>query len=174
MKIGLSISKAIAYNLTVLTIIVHLIQCVMNVIHQNPVVSNTRTGEIMFELDMRSRKPIYEQLVDKLKELIINEVLKPDEQLPSVRTLAAQLTINPNTIQKAYRELEAQDFIYSVKGKGSFVNPNTQTKDSEKIAGVKKALEKLILEALYLGVPVEDLIKLIMELDASKKGGTSE
>lgn len=81
---------------------------------------------------MRSRKPIYEQLVDKLKELIINEVLKTDEQLPSVRTLAQQLTINPNTIQKAYRELEIQGFIYSVKGKGSFVNPTNQTRDSEK------------------------------------------
>ena len=77
----------------------------------------------MFELDTRSRKPIYEQLVDKLKELIINEVLKPDEQLPSVRQLAQELTINPNTIQKAYRELENQGFIYSQKGKGSFVNP---------------------------------------------------
>jgi GntR family transcriptional regulator len=128
----------------------------------------------MFELDMRSRKPIYEQLVDKLKELIINDVLKPDEQLPSVRTLAAELTINPNTIQKAYRELEAQDFIYSVKGKGSFVNPNPRTKDLEKIAGVKKELEKLILEALYLGVPAEELIRLILELDASKKGGLSD
>jgi GntR family transcriptional regulator len=126
----------------------------------------------MFELDMRSRKPIYEQLVEKLKELIINEVLKDDEQLPSVRTLATQLTINPNTIQKAYRELEMQGFIYSVKGKGSFVNPNNQKKDLEKIAGVKKQLEKLILEALYLGVTAEELVQLIRELDASKGGGS--
>lgn len=75
----------------------------------------------MFELDLRSRKPIYEQLVEKLKELIINEVLKPDEQLPSVRALAQQLTINPNTIQKAYRELETQRYIYSVKGRGALL-----------------------------------------------------
>ncbi len=126
----------------------------------------------MFELDLRSRKPIYEQLVDKLKELIINEVLKDDEQLPSVRTLATQLTINPNTIQKAYRELEIQGFIYSVKGKGSYVNPNNQKKDLEKIAGVKKQLEKLILEALYLGVTAEELVQLIREIDASKRGGS--
>ena len=131
-----------------------------------------RLGVIMFELDMRSRKPIYEQLVEKLKELIINEVLKDDEQLPSVRTLATQLTINPNTIQKAYRELEIQGFIYSVKGKGSYVNPNNQKKDLEKIAGVKKQLEKLILEALYLGVTAEELVQLIREIDASKGGGS--
>lgn len=127
----------------------------------------------MFELDMRSRKPIYEQLVDKLKELIINEVLKADEQLPSVRTLAQQLTINPNTIQKAYRELEVQSFIYSIKGKGSFVNPNNQTKDKEKIEAVMKEIEKLVLEVLYLGVSAEELVKKIHDLDASKGGGES-
>jgi len=125
----------------------------------------------MFELDMRSRKPIYEQLVDKMKELIMNEVVKPDEQLPSVRTLATELTINPNTIQKAYRELETQGFIYSIKGKGSFVNPNNQIKDLEKIESVKKALEKLVLEALYLGIRTEELKELIEELDAKKGGG---
>ncbi|WML50067.1 GntR family transcriptional regulator [Neobacillus sp. PS3-34] len=125
----------------------------------------------MFELDLRSRKPIYEQLVDKLKELIINEVMMPDEQLPSVRTLAQQLTINPNTIQKAYRELEVQGFIYSIKGKGSFVNPNNLIKDIEKIEAVKKELEKLILEALYLGVTAGELMGLIQVLDASKGGG---
>ncbi len=66
----------------------------------------------MFDLDIRSRKPIYEQLVDKLKELIIHEVFKADQKLPSVRLLAKELTINPNTIQKAYRELEHQNYIY--------------------------------------------------------------
>nr|WP_263323609.1 GntR family transcriptional regulator [Neobacillus sp. Marseille-Q6967] len=125
----------------------------------------------MFELDMRSRKPIYEQLVDKMKELIMNEVIKPDEQLPSVRTLATQLTINPNTIQKAYRELETQGFIYSIKGKGNFVNPSTQIKDREKIETVKKELEKLIVEALYLGVKAEELVKLVHDLEAVKGGG---
>ena len=125
----------------------------------------------MFELDIRSRKPIYEQLVDKMKELIMNEILKPDEQLPSVRTLATELTVNPNTIQKAYRELEIQGFIYSIKGKGSFVNPNNQIKDLEKIEAVRKELEKLVLEALYLGIPATDIIQLIQDLDKAKGGG---
>lgn len=124
----------------------------------------------MFELDLRSRKPIYEQLVDKLKELIINEVMKPDEQLPSVRTLASQLSINPNTIQKAYRELENQGFIYSLKGKGSFVNPNHLLRDDTKIKSVMEELEKLIVEALYLGVTARELIELIERMDASKGG----
>lgn len=103
----------------------------------------------------------------------MNEVLKADEQLPSVRALATELTINPNTIQKAYRELESQGFIYSIKGKGSFVNPNNQTRDIEKIQSVKKDLEKLVLEALYLGIPAQEIIKLVQDLDASKGGGES-
>jgi GntR family transcriptional regulator len=128
----------------------------------------------MFDLDLRSRKPIYEQLVDKLKELIINEVLKADEQLPSVRTLAQQLTINPNTIQKAYRELEIQGYIYSVKGRGSFVTPSSDVKDVEKIMKVKKELEKLVSEALYLGMTVNDLYNVIIEVDASIGGGNQD
>ena len=124
----------------------------------------------MFELDMRSRKPIYEQLVDKLKELMINGVLKPDEQLPSVRALAQQLTINPNTIQKAYRELENQGFIYSQKGKGSFVNPSSFAKDEDKIMEIKAEIERLVMEAFYLGVSTEELIEVIKDVHTSKGG----
>ncbi|CAM4018700.1 GntR family transcriptional regulator [Mesobacillus thioparans] len=124
----------------------------------------------MFELDLRSRKPIYEQLVDKMKELIIHEVLKPDEQLPSVRQMAQQLTINPNTIQKAYRELETQGFIYSLKGKGSFVNPMDTGKDIEKILQVRQDLEKLLQEALYLGVSAEELHEMVDTMEAVKGG----
>lgn len=77
----------------------------------------------MFELDVRSRKPIYEQLTDKVKEMILHGILQVDEQLPSVRTLSQQLTVNPNTIQKAYRELEREGYIYSLQGKGVLSPP---------------------------------------------------
>ncbi|WP_433750143.1 GntR family transcriptional regulator [Falsibacillus pallidus] len=127
----------------------------------------------MLELDLRSRKPIYEQLVEKLKELIINEVLKADEQLPSVRALASDLTINPNTIQKAYRELETQGYIYSVKGRGSFVTPSGEVQDSEKLKKVKRDLRKMISEALYLGMSVDELICLIKEIEPAVGGGLS-
>src|SRR5690625_6271360 len=102
----------------------------------------------MFELDLRSRDPIYLQLVDKFKSLIIKNVLKTDEQLPSVRSLAQQLTVNPNTIQKAYRELEAQGYIYSVKGKGSFVAPTLEQDNDETIKQLKSEIKKLLLEAI--------------------------
>ncbi|TCP29159.1 GntR family transcriptional regulator [Scopulibacillus darangshiensis] len=125
----------------------------------------------MFDLDLRSRKPIYEQLVDKFKELIINDVLQIGEQLPSVRTLAGQLTINPNTIQKAYRELEMQGYIYSIKGKGSFVNESPDAANSEKLKRIKKDLEKLLSEALYLGMTVKELHAFILEIEKSVGGG---
>ncbi|KAB2338079.1 GntR family transcriptional regulator [Cytobacillus depressus] len=125
----------------------------------------------MFELDVRSRKPIYEQLVERLKELIITEILKADEQLPSVRTLAQQLTINPNTIQKAYRELETQGYIYSIKGKGSFVSPASPSPDAEKLSKVKSELMKLLSEAMYLGMTVDDLFIIIQEVEATVGGG---
>ncbi|MBP2239575.1 GntR family transcriptional regulator [Cytobacillus eiseniae] len=125
----------------------------------------------MFELDIRSRKPIYEQLVEKLKELIITEVLKTDEQLPSVRLLAQQLTINPNTIQKAYRELEVQGYIYSIKGKGSFVSPASDGFNTEKLLKVKKDIMKLVSEAMYLGVTADELITMIKEINLAIGGG---
>jgi GntR family transcriptional regulator len=128
----------------------------------------------MFELDIRSRQPIYEQLVEKLKELIMNNILKVDEQLPSVRTLAQQLTINPNTIQKAYRELEREGYIYSIPGKGSFVSESTSIINNEKLEKVKQDLIKVLAEAVYLGVTKEDILSLFESIDNSARGGSTD
>lgn len=76
----------------------------------------------MIVIDYKDRRPIYEQIIDRVKMLIVKGVYKPDDPLPSVRSLAMELSINPNTIQRAYQELERQGLIYSVKGRGSFVN----------------------------------------------------
>lgn len=75
----------------------------------------------MIMLDMTDKRPLYEQVTGKVKELIIRNILPPDEQLPSVRALAIELSINPNTIQRAYSELEREGYIYTIKGKGNFV-----------------------------------------------------
>lgn len=119
----------------------------------------------MFELDLRSRLPIYEQLVEKFKELIIKEILKSDEKLPSVRALAVKLSINPNTIQKAYSELERQGYIYSISGKGSFVAPVLPKENTEKINKLKGEIIKLSSEAIYLGMKKHEIIKLIEEIE---------
>ena len=78
----------------------------------------------MISLDYRDARPIYEQIRDGLRRLIVTGVLAPDERLPSVRALATELAINPNTIQRAYAELEAEGYTYSVAGKGSFAAQN--------------------------------------------------
>lgn len=78
----------------------------------------------MIVIDYQDRTPIYEQIVERMQMLIIKGILKPDTQLPSVRKMAMELSINPNTIQKAFAILEQQGFIYPVKGRGSFVAPN--------------------------------------------------
>lgn len=123
----------------------------------------------MFDLDFRSRKPIYEQLVEKFKELIIHEVLKKDEQLPSVRSLAQELTVNPNTIQKAYRELERQGYIFSVKGKGNFVNALSDQINHEELEKVKQQLKKKMSEAFYLGMSKEEMVALMKEAKGGEK-----
>ena len=86
----------------------------------------------MILLDYKDRRPIYEQVVAKLEELMLLGVMKENEPLPSVRSFAMELSINPNTIQRAYVELERQGYIYTVKGKGSFVADNQEMKEKKK------------------------------------------
>ena len=105
----------------------------------------------MIILDYRDRRPIYEQVISRFQELMLTGALEKDSQLPSVRSLAMELSINPNTIQKAYAELERQGYIYSIKGKGSFVADNGHVKE----AGRQEVLQRqvdLAKEACALGV----------------------
>ena len=89
----------------------------------------------MIIIDYSDKRPIYEQIIDRVETLIVTGVLEPDEKLPSVRSLAVELSINPNTIQRAYMELEREGFIYSVKGRGNFVRAD---------AGLKEKLLKCV------------------------------
>ncbi|MBB6282434.1 GntR family transcriptional regulator [Geobacillus sp. C56-T2] len=125
----------------------------------------------MFELDLRSRQPIYEQLMEKMKEMVIRELWRPHDQLPSVRAMAKQLMVNPNTIQKAYRELERDGWIYSVPGKGSFVAPRPKEPNAEAIAAVYEQFVRLVKEARFLGVTNEQLWQWIIE---GEKEGESD
>lgn len=116
---------------------------------------------LLFNIDLKSRMPIYEQLVNHIRMLIIQNVLETDEKLPSVRSLAQELTINPNTIQKAYRELENEGYIYSVPGKGNFVSDMKHAATPDKIETLKENLEITARELIYLDVPVEEIKDLV-------------
>ncbi|MDF2936851.1 MAG: transcriptional regulator [Paenibacillaceae bacterium] len=128
----------------------------------------------MFELDLRSRRPIYEQLMDKIKEAVLYGVLKQDEQLPSVRTLSIQLTVNPNTVQKAYRELEREGFIYSLPGKGSFVSPGRAHTDLGRLAEVRQELARLMEEAAQLGMTQDEILSLYQKVQSAKRSDTHD
>lgn len=124
----------------------------------------------MFQLDLKSRKSIYEQIVDNMKELILAGVLKPEEKLPSVRDLSKTLTVNPNTIQKAYRELERQNYAYSVSGVGTFVSPPQEKKiDEVLLKEIKKKISNDIKELYFIGLSKEEVKKLVDDL--MREGG---
>ena len=117
----------------------------------------------MLTLNYRDSRPIYEQIKDGLRRMIVTGAMAQDEKLPSVRALATQLSINPNTIQRAYNELEAEGYIYSVAGKGSFVS-GTADADAVRRENLKEDLRKLAGELRYLGMTHEDAMKLIKEV----------
>lgn len=117
----------------------------------------------MISIDYRDSRSIYEQIEDGIKNLIINKAIKEHERLPSVRELSIELTINPNTVQKAYKELETLGFIYSIKGKGSFVAPVSYAKDDEKITKLYCELEECIKSLYYLGESPDAIINKVKE-----------
>lgn len=117
----------------------------------------------MIVIDYRDRKPIYEQIVERFQMLIVKGVLEADTQMPSVRTLATELSINPNTIQKAYAILEQQGFIYPVKGRGNFVSGNQSLKEKKKSVFFEN-LKKLVLEGKEIGIPKELCLEKVSEV----------
>ena len=116
----------------------------------------------MISLNYRDSRPIYEQIRDGLRKLIVTGALSADEKLPSVRALAAQLAINPNTIQRAYNELEGEGYIYSVPGKGSFAAANAARR-----AELLTQVRELLSELRYLGVSQQELLNLVKEASPS-------
>lgn len=110
----------------------------------------------MVQLNYRDAKPIYEQIKDGLRKLVVSNALSAGEKLPSVRELASQLAINPNTIQRAYHELENEGYIYTLVGKGTFVaeNRNVEEGREKELLG---EFDELVKELLYLEVSKEEL-----------------
>ncbi len=116
----------------------------------------------MFLINVQSKTPIFEQLKKQILEFISIEVLHPNDKLPSVRSLASKLGVNPNTVSKAYQELEEQGYIYTVKGKGCYVSDNNT---DEQIRHEKlKEFEKKVKEMKKYNIEEEDLIQTVNEV----------
>ena len=123
----------------------------------------------MIILDYRDTRPLYEQVVDKFQMLILSGALEPNSRMPSVRSLAVELSINPNTIQRAYSELERNGFLYTVKGKGNYVAYSDSLKDVRKQEILEK-LRDLKKEALSMGMTVKELTEFLEQEDTAAAG----
>lgn len=117
----------------------------------------------MYQLDLQSRTPIYQQLKEKILRLIMAGAIGPGDPLPSVRVMARELGINPNTVAKAYQDLEKSGLIYSVAGKGSFIS-GEETLDRQMTASVLDRFREAVREARSAGMDRQTALVLVEEV----------
>ena len=121
----------------------------------------------MFRIDGMSRTPVYEQIIEQVEKLVSLGIMKAGDQLPSVRSLSIELSVNPNTIQKAYGELDAKGITASVPGKGSFVIPGAREKLLLMARGRLLEIQSLAAELMGAGVTADEIIDAVNQV-ASK------
>lgn len=130
---------------------------------QNKIIK--RKEYIVFQIDLKSRKSIYQQVVDNIKGLIIKGTLKENDKLPSVRELSKILLINPNTVSKAYRELEHEGYIYTTNGLGTFVAELKSNKEVDvRLSEIKKQVAFYVDELFYSGLSDKEATDFIQEI----------
>ena len=122
----------------------------------------------MIQLNYRDARPIYEQVRDGLRHLVVTGALQAGDKLPSVRALASSLAINPNTIQRAYMQLEQEGLIYPVKGTGNFIADSEEVRKLSK-ASYTKELKAMIQKGKAMGMNEEELIYIIGECYKEEK-----
>jgi GntR family transcriptional regulator len=121
---------------------------------------------LWFDVNPRSDVPIYQQLVDGVKKAVARGILAPGDKLPSVRELAGRIAINPNTIAKAYQELEREGIIETLRGRGSFI-AEVQARSidrEEKKRRMREMLEKVLVEAYYMQMEEEEVLAMVEEI----------
>lgn len=123
----------------------------------------------MFTIDVMSRIPVYEQLIKQVEDKILIELLKTGDKMPSVRSLSVNLGVNPNTIQKAYSELERRHITITVPGKGSFISEHAMEVISMKSRGKIESLQDIVRELSLAGVSRDEVIEAVDEVYASDK-----
>ena len=119
----------------------------------------------MIQLNYRDARPIYEQVKDGLRHLVVTGALQAGDKLPSVRALATSLAINPNTIQRAYESLEREGYLYTVAGKGSFAAPQADV-NADRRERLLKDFDSSAAELLFLGMTAGELARRLAEAAA--------
>ena len=131
----------------------------------------------MIQIDLQSRVPLFEQLQEQIIRLSMLGILDENQQLPSVRALAREVGVNPNTVAKAYQQLEQQGIIYTVSGRGSFVSPDVLSLQSLRQAALQEVLDA-VDKALSRGVSPQQLLDAICQqldsLSPCNQGGTQD
>ncbi len=122
----------------------------------------------MIQINNRDPRPIYQQIKDGFQRLMVSGILPPDEKLPSVRELASQLAINPNTIQRAYRELEAEGYLYTVPGKGAFAAGEAETQNRYK-QELYQNLDTVVQKLLSVGESPQDIAAHLSRLTGKER-----
>jgi len=117
----------------------------------------------LITIDYQDRRPLYEQITERFTNLILSGVLEPESRMPSVRKLAMDLSINPNTIQRAYQELERQGLIYPVKGRGNYVNSDVSVSERKK-QQYELEFKELVLQGKRNGYTRHELMKLMTDV----------
>lgn len=117
----------------------------------------------MFQIDVMSRKPVYEQLVDQVERFILRGVLKPDMQMQSVRSLSVDLAVNPNTVQKAYSELDRRGIVYSVPGKGCFISPGALESIGDRKRSELDQFTRMVQELALAGIRKAEVLSCVEE-----------
>ena len=131
----------------------------------------------MIQIDLRSSQPIYEQIISQYKYLMLQGFLKKGDAIPSVRKLALQLDVTPGTVAKAYKSLEQQHLIETIRGRGTYIAgvPKEEKKrDEGVIAKVKEGLREQCMELVYQGLDREEIIHLVSEILESLQGGNEK
>ncbi len=123
----------------------------------------------MITVDFKNRTPIYEQLKSNIQKLILSGALAPNEQLPSVRALSVELGINPNTIQRAYSELEKEGIVYITPGRGCFVSEDTASITENKKKEISERLTLLLRDAKALAIPLDLVMEKIQSIYSEKE-----
>ncbi|AEB76668.1 GntR family transcriptional regulator [Clostridium botulinum] len=119
----------------------------------------------LIQIDSRNSRPIYEQIIDAIKENILKGILRPGDKLPSVREMSSMIMANPNTVSRAYMELERQGVTETLRGRGTYVSSNYKAKmGEENMEKLKEDIKKIIVEAHYMGIKKEDMMKIVCDL----------
>lgn len=141
----------------------------MNCTNTTNTVRTKKGGLLLFTIDVMSRIPVYEQLIKQVEDKILIELLKTGDKMPSVRSLSVNLGVNPNTIQKAYSELERRHITITVPGKGSFISEHAMEVISMKSRGKIESLQDIVRELSLAGVSRDEVIEAVDEVYASDR-----